>query len=207
MNWDSYYALKRNTDNADRRRSGCCCVCCLQNSWLVVREQGLPKHFEQVASFWRVQQQEPLSEHAMTSRCFGRRSSCGLRYNSTLHYVQMARTMTHRGMAMVISEASPIGIFPDLSLQIKNGYVYERLAALKTPITSNLVHRREFNRCMDWFQQHGFFFFLWYEICAEINAIWQCIEPKLEATRMVINCPEFTPTPELEDSYCSDEQE
>lgn len=133
------------------------------------------------------------------------RSSRGSRYNSTLHYVQTAHTMGHRCMAMVISEDGPIDIFPDLPLQIKRRYVYERLAAFKTLANSSLVRRREFNRCMDWFQQHRFF--LWDEICAEINAIRQRIEPKLEATRIVINWPDLTPNAELDDSYFSDVQE
>lgn len=131
-------------------------------------------------------------------------SSRGSRYNSTLHYVQTAHTMGHRCVAMVISEDGPIDIFPDLPLQIKRRAVYEQLGALQTLANCNLVEQREFNRVMSWFQQHRFF--LWDEVCTEINALRQRIEPKLEVTHIVINWPEFTPNPELDDSYFSDDQ-
>ncbi len=83
MSWDSYYALKRNTDN-DAHPTACLLLHALVEEFLaVVRDQGRSLH--------------------------------GSRYNSTLRYVQLAHTMSHWCMAMVISEDGPIGIFPDFS--------------------------------------------------------------------------------------------
>lgn len=132
-------------------------------------------------------------------------ASRGARYNSAIRYVQTARTLGHRCVALVVSEDGPIDIFPDLLPQIRRSLILEKVAAFKEMAESSEVRRRDFNRLMDWFQQYRFC--LWDKVCSDINSARKRIEEKLEPSRIWISWPEFTSNPDLDDSYFIDDDD
>lgn len=124
----------------------------------------------------------------------------GARYNSAIRYVETARkTLGHKCMAIVVSKDGEIDILPKLMPQVRRRLILDKIEEFKSLRKNNEVRRLDFYRQMEWFRK--FKYYLWAEICDELNGLRKELEQKLEQAPGWIHYLDFEPNPELDDSY------
>jgi len=131
-------------------------------------------------------------------------SSRGARYNSAIRYVETAtRQLSHRCMAVVVSEDGPIDIIPELMPQIRRGLILDKIKAFEKLKEIYPVRRRDLNRFVQWFRGHKFY--IWPQAALEINRIRRELEMHLEASNVSVVWRKIEGNPNLDDSYFIDE--
>lgn len=115
-------------------------------------------------------------------------SSRGARYNSAVRYyehmINKAQTVL-----VVISEDGLIDLIPDLKAQIKHSVIVAQIRELTKLSQTDIYKRRNFNRLMEFFQEHDFY--LSPKECATVNKLRRAIEVKYkdseDGVRMIWN--------------------
>lgn len=115
-------------------------------------------------------------------------SSRGARYNSAVRYyehmINKAQTVL-----VVISEDGLIDLIPDLKAQIKHSVIVAQIRELTKLSQTDKYRRRNFNRLMEFFQDHDFY--LSPKECATVNKLRRAIEVKYkdseDGVRMIWN--------------------
>lgn len=123
-------------------------------------------------------------------------SSRGARYNSAIQYIE---AMDSPCLAVVISEDGLIDLIPDLMPQIHRYEIENALSTLRN-LNNPEEDSGKFYKTMGWLDKHRFY--LYPEVCAEINQIKEVFEDKMREKGITIMIyPNFKPNEEMNDSY------
>ncbi|WP_200890766.1 DNA integrity scanning protein DisA nucleotide-binding domain protein [Pedobacter lusitanus] len=115
-------------------------------------------------------------------------SSRGARYNSAIRYyehmINKAQTIL-----VVISEDGLIDLIPDLKPQVKHSVIVSHIRELTSLSQSDKYLRKNFNRLMEFFQEHDFY--LSPKECGTVNRLRRIVEFKYkdseDGVRMIWN--------------------
>ncbi|MBD2505128.1 DNA integrity scanning protein DisA nucleotide-binding domain protein [Anabaena azotica] len=128
----------------------------------------------------------------------------GARYNSAIRYVE---TNGYPCMAIVVSEDGSIDLVPNLMPQILRSLITKAIERLKELKEDKNFDSQKFYKVIDWLSKHKFY--LNVETCNTVNSLKQQVQ--LTRDRVIdpmairINYPDFSPNPEINESYFLDE--
>ena len=123
-------------------------------------------------------------------------SSRGARYNSAIRYIEAT---DHPCLTVVISEDGLIDLVPNLMPQIHRSEIENALSTLRN-LEDPEEDSAEFYKSIRWLDKHRFY--LYPEVCDEINLIKQDFEDKMsENDDTVVIYAHFEPNDEMNDSY------
>ncbi|HYW17927.1 MAG TPA: DNA integrity scanning protein DisA nucleotide-binding domain protein [Nodularia sp. (in: cyanobacteria)] len=126
----------------------------------------------------------------------------GARYNSAIRYVESQ----YPCIAIVVSEDGSIDLVPDLMPQIPRSSIIEAIEQLRKLKEDKNFARRKFNKVMDWLSEHKFY--LQPQTCDTINSLKREVQAtgeRVDPMLMQIDYYDFSPNPEMNESYFLDE--
>ncbi|MHC5726904.1 MAG: DNA integrity scanning protein DisA nucleotide-binding domain protein, partial [Nostoc sp.] len=127
----------------------------------------------------------------------------GARYNSAIRYVEASN---YPCIAIVVSEDGSIDLVPDLMPQIPRSLIMEAIEQLRKLKEDKNFAQRKFNEVIDFLSDHRFY--LQPETCDTINSLKrevQATAERVDPTGMSIDYYDFSPNPEMDESYFLDE--
>lgn len=128
----------------------------------------------------------------------------GARYNSAIRYVE---TSQYPCIAIVVSEDGSIDLVPDLMPQIPRSSIMEAIEQLRKLKEDKNFDHKKFNKVMDWLSAHQFY--LQPEMCETVNNLKREAEAirkrDINPMAILIGYPDFTPNPDMDESYFLDE--
>ncbi|QLE47943.1 hypothetical protein FD724_07310 [Nostoc sp. C057] len=127
----------------------------------------------------------------------------GARYNSAIRYVE---TSKYPCIAIVVSEDGLIDLVPNLMPQIPRSSITQAIEQLRKLKEDKNFAQRKFNEVIDFLSDHRFY--LQPETCNTINSLKrevQATAERVDPTGMSIDYYDFSPNPEMNESYFLDE--
>jgi hypothetical protein len=121
--------------------------------------------------------------------------SRGSRFNSAVRYAYGRNDC----LVVVKSEDGMVDLLPALRPQVRRAELEANLVELRRLADTEEVDGKDYHRVLEWFERNRFY--LNAEHCRELNVLKPEVEGRLDlsATRLVF--PDFTPHPEMNDSY------
>ncbi|GAX38904.1 DNA integrity scanning protein DisA nucleotide-binding domain protein [Nodularia sp. NIES-3585] len=130
-------------------------------------------------------------------------SARGARYNSAIRYVE---TSQYPCIAIVVSEDGSIDFVPNLMPQIPRSSIMEAIEQLRKLKDDKNLDWKKFNKVIDFLSKHQFY--LQPEMCNTINSLKREVQATGERVgpmAIQIDYPDFSPNPEMNESYFLDE--
>jgi hypothetical protein len=119
----------------------------------------------------------------------------GARFNSAVRYAYGRDDC----MVVVKSEDGMVDLLPALRPQIRHADLESNLAALRRLAAAEFVECKEYHAVLEWFERHRFY--LKEAHCRELNLLKPAVEDLLDPSVTRLIFPDFTPDPEMNDSY------
>lgn len=123
----------------------------------------------------------------------------GARYNSTVRYVLGS---TSPCIGVVVSDDGMINLVPEYRPLMSKREISEQLNVLRALVDEAQVEQREMNKLMDRIKKNAFYFSE--DQCKEINEQIAKAEPKSNRAVPWIVHGEFTPHPDMNETYLKD---
>ncbi|WP_433772943.1 DNA integrity scanning protein DisA nucleotide-binding domain protein [Bacillus wiedmannii] len=120
----------------------------------------------------------------------------GARYNSALRYLD---TQENECLIVVVSEDGDINLIPHLKPRIPRQCIDNLIKDLQQVNESERLDIKSFNQIMHNLKRLAFY--LLQEDCDKINELRNAIESKIEPETIMIVYRNFTPDPEMDNSY------
>jgi hypothetical protein len=133
-------------------------------------------------------------------------SSRGARYNSAIRYIYGAKNDASKGecLAVVVSKDGGINMVRELRKQIYRSDITKHVERLRAAVAPETVNAKEYYKAIFWLSDHRFY--LWRELCDELNKIKEETRERLNVQEGGSTTPaDFLPDEEMDDSYFIDE--
>lgn len=122
--------------------------------------------------------------------------SRGARYNSAIRYVEESAAPC---MAIVVSEDGTVDVVPNLRPQLPRQALELAMDELREIGTQSEPDQTKFNKLISWFNDRRFY--LPAALCDEINQLRDDIETRFSRDAIRITYGDFSPNPEMNDSF------